>query len=85
MLCRTTPEQEKAVLDGLDASPENRREMDSLDETFNAMVLHAPVAAARPLKKTLELKTRENRIFEHDSTFFTFRLNNRFSESCFYR
>lgn len=46
MLCRTTPEQEKAVLDWLDASPENRREMDSLDETFNAMVLHAPVAAA---------------------------------------
>ena len=39
----------------------------------------------RPLKKTLELKARENRIFEHDSTFFTFRLNNRFSESCFYR
>ena len=46
MLCRTTPEQEKAVLDWLDASPENRREMDLLDETFNAMVLHAPVAAA---------------------------------------
>lgn len=46
MLCRTTPEQEKAVLDWLDASPENRREMDSLDETFNAMVLHTPVAAA---------------------------------------
>lgn len=42
MLCRTTPEQEKAVLDWLDESEENRREMDSLDETFNAMVLHAP-------------------------------------------
>ena len=39
----------------------------------------------RPLKKKLELKARENRVFEHDSTFFTFRLNNRFSESCFYR
>lgn len=39
----------------------------------------------RPLKKKLELKARENRVFEHDSTFFTFRLDNRFSESCFYR
>ena len=39
----------------------------------------------RPLKKTLELKARENRVFEHDSSFFTFRLNNRFSESYFYR
>ena len=44
-----------------------------------------PIHKVRPLKKTLELKARENRIFEHDSTFFTFRLNNRFSESCFYR
>lgn len=47
MLCRTTPQQEKAVLDWLDESEKNRREMDSLDETFNAMVLHAPVAAAQ--------------------------------------
>lgn len=46
MLCRTTPEQEKAVLDWLDESPENRREMDALDETFSAMVLHAPADAA---------------------------------------
>ena len=44
-----------------------------------------PIHKVRPLKKTLELKARENRIFEHDSTFFTFRLNNRFSESYFYR
>ena len=44
-----------------------------------------PIHKARPLKKTLELKARENRVFEHDSTFFTFRLNNRFSESYFYR
>ena len=47
MLCRTTTQQEKAVLDWLDESEENRREMDELDETFNAMVLHAPVAAVR--------------------------------------
>ena len=47
MLCRTTTQQEKAVLDWLDESEENRREMDELDETFNAMVLHAPVAAAQ--------------------------------------
>ena len=39
----------------------------------------------RPLKKKLELKDRENRVFEHDSTFFTFLLNDRFSESYFYR
>ena len=44
-----------------------------------------PVHKERPLKKKLELKDRENRVFEHDSTFFTFRLNNRFSESYFYR
>ena len=56
-------------------------------------VTFQPVAASRrvtletlrPLKKKLELKDRENRVFEHDSTFFTFRLNNRFSESYFYR
>ena len=45
----------------------------------------AYILVGRPLKKTLELKARENRVFEHDSTFFTFRLNNRFSESYFYR
>lgn len=44
-----------------------------------------PIHKARPLKKKLELIDRENRVFEHDSTFFTFRLNNRFSESYFYR
>ena len=44
-----------------------------------------PIHKVRPLKKKLELKDRENRVFEHDSTFFTFRLNNRFSESYFYR
>ena len=47
--------------------------------------LEATVVVGRPLKKKLELKDRENRVFEHDSTFFTFRLNNRFSESYFYR
>ncbi len=47
MLCRTTPQQEKAVLDWLDESEENRREMDALDETFNAIVLHAPAEAKK--------------------------------------
>lgn len=42
MRCETTSEEERAVLDWLDESPENRREMDRLDEVFNAMVLHAP-------------------------------------------
>ena len=52
---------------------------------LNPDQVRSSIARRRPLKKTLELKARENRIFEHDSTFFTFRLNNRFSESCFYR
>lgn len=43
MLCRTSPEQEQEILDWLDSSPENRAEMDALDETFDAMVLHSPV------------------------------------------
>ena len=48
MLCRTTPEQEREVLDWLDESPENQKEMDALDETFNAMALHAPLEASKP-------------------------------------
>ncbi|MGM9737871.1 MAG: FecR family protein [Candidatus Cryptobacteroides sp.] len=40
MLCRTTPEEEQEVLDWLDASPENRKEMDALDELFNAAVIN---------------------------------------------
>ena len=50
-----------------------------------ALEAWSPMTLLRPLKKKLELKDRENRVFEHDSTFFTFRLNNRFSESYFYR
>ena len=41
MLCRTTPQQEKVVLDWLEESEDNRREMDALDKTFNATVLYA--------------------------------------------
>ena len=45
MLCRTTPQQEKVVLDWLEESEDNRREMDALDKTFNATVLYAPAEA----------------------------------------
>ena len=38
--CETTPEEEVAILDWLDADPENQRQLDSLDFQFNAAVLH---------------------------------------------
>lgn len=48
MFCRTSPEQEEEVLNWLDASPENRKEMDGLNETFNAMVLHSECGGENP-------------------------------------
>jgi ferric-dicitrate binding protein FerR (iron transport regulator) len=38
--CETTPEEEVAILDWLDADPENQKQLDSLDFQFNAAVLH---------------------------------------------
>ena len=38
--CETTHEEEVAILDWLDADPENQRQLDSLDFQFNAAVLH---------------------------------------------
>lgn len=44
--CETSAEEEAAVLEWLEASPEHRDELNRLDELFNAVVLHAPDAAA---------------------------------------
>lgn len=38
--CRTTPEEEHEILDWLDADPENRRELESLDFLFASAVLN---------------------------------------------
>lgn len=43
--CEATPEEERTVLDWLEASPAHRTEMNRMDETFNALVLHAPAGA----------------------------------------
>ena len=39
--CETTPEEEVAILDWLDADPENQKKLDSIDFQFNATVLHS--------------------------------------------
>lgn len=44
--CETSPTEENAVLEWLEDSPEHRKELNRLDEAFNAMVLHAPDVAA---------------------------------------
>ena len=38
--CETTPEEEVAILDWLDADPENQRQLDSPDIQSNAAVPH---------------------------------------------
>lgn len=43
--CEASQDQERAVLDWLDASAANRAEMKRLDASFNALVLHAPDGA----------------------------------------
>ena len=50
--CETTPEEEVAILDWLDADPENQKQLDSLDFQFNAAVLHVeqPQSESRPSK-----------------------------------
>lgn len=42
MLCDTTPDEERTVLEWLEADPANKREMNRLDEIFCATILHAP-------------------------------------------
>lgn len=42
LLCETTEQEEQKVLDWLDASPENVRMLESLDNSFSASVLNAP-------------------------------------------
>lgn len=44
--CETSAEEENAVLEWLEASPEHRDELNRLDAAFNAVVLHAPNGAA---------------------------------------
>lgn len=52
--CETTPEEEVAILDWLDADPENQKQLDSLDFQFNAAVLHVeqPQSESRPSRQT---------------------------------
>ena len=56
--CETTPEEEVAILDWLDADPENQRQLDSLDFQFNAAVLHVeqPQSENRPSKQVNPLR-----------------------------
>ena len=51
--CETTPEEEVAILDWLDADPENQKQLDSLDFQFNAAVLHVeqPQSESRPSRQ----------------------------------
>lgn len=39
--CETTPEEEVAILDWLDADPENQKTLDNIDFQFNAAILHS--------------------------------------------
>ena len=41
--CETTPEEEVAILDWLDADPENIKTLDRIDFQFNATVLHSEI------------------------------------------
>ena len=41
--CETTSEEEVAILDWLDADPENIKTLDRIDFQFNATVLHSEI------------------------------------------
>lgn len=60
--CNATQEEEKAVLDWLDADPDNRRELDRLDALFAAGLYEGMLDAGRkpaaPLKKRAPLRRR---------------------------
>ena len=51
--CETTPEEEVAILDWLDADPENIKTLNSIDFQFNAAILHSETKAEPAKKKTL--------------------------------
>lgn len=51
--CETSPEEELAILDWLDADPENIKMMDKLDFQFNLTVMHAHQPQQRPEKKSV--------------------------------
>ena len=51
--CETTPEEEVAILDWLDADPENIKTLNSIDFQFNAAILHSETKSEPAKKKTL--------------------------------
>lgn len=51
--CKTTPEEEAAVLNWLDEDDSHRRELDALSAVFSAMVLHSPVRQEKPVRQPL--------------------------------
>lgn len=51
--CETSPEEELAILDWLDADPEHIKMLDKLDFQFNATVLHAHQDCQKPEKKSV--------------------------------
>ena len=50
--CETTPEEEVAILDWLDADPENQKTLDRIDFQFNATVLHCEPEAEKAEEKS---------------------------------
>ncbi len=48
--CETSTSDEAMILDWLDKSEENRRELDRLSEVFNMAVLHSPVSQKKESK-----------------------------------
>lgn len=50
--CETTPEEEVAILDWLEADPENQKQLDRLDFQFNAAVLHVEQPHSEVQKST---------------------------------
>lgn len=51
--CETSSEEELAILDWLDADPENIKALDKLDFQFNATVMHAHQTQQKPEKKSM--------------------------------
>lgn len=49
--CETTSEEEVAILDWLDADPENRKTLDRIDFQFNAAILHSEIQTETAAEK----------------------------------
>lgn len=54
--CETTPEEEVAILDWLDADPENTKTLDRIDFQFNAAILHSEAKTDSVEKKNCFIK-----------------------------